>query len=414
MTLSRRTPAGSTSELPVPLESAASEAGCVALLLWMLRHETSAQEGREEGFVRELARYLAERGIASRVIRGDSGRANLVARLDSGKPGPHLVFCGHCDTVPLGGQPWRRAPFGGEIDDGRIYGRGSSDMKGGLAALVSGFLDLAAMPGWVGRLSLAVTYGEETGSEGARLMAGDGSLGPFDAMIIAEPTRNRPVRSHKGAFWLRAVASGRSGHGSMPEMGVNALDLLSRLAHELRGIEALGRTDPLLGRPTVCLTRMEGGTQVNVIPDHAVAELDLRSLPGQDHAAILDEVRAVASRIEADAPGGKIVIEPIHSMPALSADAECPLVQAALETRRELGLPEVAAGGASYFTDGSILQNLGSDILILGPGDPGQAHQTDESLDLADLHIARRIYVALARRLLSTSRYALEGSRHDS
>src|SRR5690606_32064634 len=105
-----------------------------------------------------------------------------------------------------------KPPFGGEIENGRIHGRGSADMKGGLAALVASFLDFAADDAWCGRLTLAVAYGEETGSEGARLMASDGSLDPFDAMIIGEPTSNRAVRMHKGALWLAVAATGRTGH----------------------------------------------------------------------------------------------------------------------------------------------------------------------------------------------------------
>lgn len=377
-----------------------SDDDCVALLQWMLRHDTTALQAREEGFVSELAGYLAGQGIASRIVGGDEGRANLVACLDTGRPGPHLVFCGHCDTVPLGDRAWQKPPFGAAIEGGRIYGRGSSDMKGGLAALIASFLDFSASDGWSGRLSLAVTYGEETGSEGARLMAGDRSLDPFDAMIIAEPTSNRAVHSHKGALWLACTATGRTGHGSMPQMGLNALEMVVRFKERLLELDALAASDPLLGRPTICLTRLHGGTQVNVIPDRAVAEFDMRTLPGQDHEDILAAVQTIAREIEAEYAGGTIVVETIRSLPALATATESQVVRAALETRRGLGMPASETGGASYFTDGSVLQALGADILILGPGDPGEAHQTDESLDLSDFLTARLIYTGIARRIL--------------
>lgn len=399
----RQNPARSAGLRPAPGEAVLSDADCVALLQWMLRHDTTAQQGREEGFVRELAAYLAERGIASTIVPGDEGRANLVATIDSGRAGPHLVFCGHCDTVPLGDRTWRRQPFGGEVEGGRIHGRGSSDMKGGLAALVASLLDLSASADWSGRLTLAVAYGEETGSEGARLMAGDGSLGAFDAMVIAEPTSNGVVRTHKGALWLSVTATGRTGHGSMPQMGLNALEMVIRLSDGLHQLAALEASDPLLGKPTICLTRLHGGTQVNVIPDRAVAEFDLRTLPGQDHEAIIAEIRNVAQEIEAGYAGGKIVVEMLNSLPALDTPAQSPVILAALESRHGLGLSGDEAGGASYFTDGSVLQVLGRDILILGPGDPGEAHQTDESLDLSDFLASRLIYTGIARRLLCLS-----------
>lgn len=397
------TPARSAGALPAPGAAALSDADCIALLQWMLRHDTTAQQGREEGFVVELAAFLTGRGVQSRIVNGDAGRANLLASIDSGRPGPHIVFCGHSDTVPLGDRAWRTQPFGGAIEDGRIYGRGSADMKGGVAALVASFLDFAGSDNWSGRLTLAVAYGEETGSEGARLMAGDGSLGAFDAMVIAEPTCNRVVRTHKGALWLAVTAVGRTGHGSMPQMGLNALEMIIRLGDRLHGLAALGASAPLLGQPTICLTRLHGGTQVNVIPDRAVAEFDMRTLPGQDHGAVLAEIQGIAREIEADYAGGSIAVEMLNSLPALDTEAQSPVIRAALESRRELGMPEGEAGGASYFTDGSVLQALGRDILILGPGDPAEAHQTDESLDVSDFLASRRIYTGIARRLLCLS-----------
>lgn len=397
---SRQIQATSAGVLPAPEEAVLSDADCIALLQWMLRYDTTAWHGREEGFVGKLAVYLAERGIDSRIIQGDAGRANLLASIEGSRPGPHVVFCGHCDTVPLGDRAWRRPPFGGDIEGGRIHGRGSADMKGGLAALVASFLDFSASDQWSGRLTLAVVYGEETGSEGARLMAGDGTLDPFDAMIVAEPTSNRVVRTHKGALWFAVEAIGRTGHGSMPQMGLNALEMVIRLADRLHRLDALRASDSLLGTPTICLTRMQGGTQVNVIPDQAIAEFDLRTLPGQDHGAILAEIEGAAGEIEAGYAGGKIAVEMLNSLPALDTVAESPVILAALESRRDLDLPGDEVGGASYFTDGSVLQVLGRDVLILGPGDPSEAHQTDESLDLSDFLTSRRLYTGIARRLL--------------
>ncbi|NKW10640.1 M20 family metallopeptidase [Ochrobactrum tritici] len=143
---------------------------------------------------------------------------------------------------------------------------------------------------------------------------------------------------------------------------------------------------------------MKGGAQVNVIPDRAIAEFDMRTLPGQNHDDILASIRTVARETEAEYEGGQIVVETINSLPALETAVDSGIVRAALETRSELGLTERVAGGASYFTDGSVLQTPGSDILILGPGDPGEAHQTDESLDIPDFLTARQIYTGIACR----------------
>lgn len=395
--------------MPLPIDTTCqmprfgslSDLGAVSLLQWMLRHDTTASQGREAKFVADLAEYLAGFGLTSRIWPGDQGRSNLICEINGVQPGPHLVFCAHCDTVPLGRREWQYDPFGGIIADGRIHGRGSCDMKGGLAALTASFLDIAARnpADLSGRLTLAVTYGEETGSEGALVMARDGSLGPFDAMVIGEPTLNRVVRSHKGALWLRATAIGRTGHGSMPSMGVNAVNMLIDLVDRVQSMAGLGQNHALLGRPTLCLTRLEGGTQVNVIPDRAIAEFDLRSLPGQPHAALLTEIRAAAAAVEVAMPGGSLAVDIISTLPALDMPAHSPLVLRAEAARQAAGLPALLAEGASYFTDGSVLQDLGP-VVVLGPGDPAQAHQTDEHLTLEDFHTARRIYTHLANDML--------------
>lgn len=382
---------------------APTDEDCIVMLQWMLRHDTTALQSKEEGFVELLAHYLSDFGIASQILQGDHGRANLVASIESSQPGSHLVFCGHCDTVPLGDRSWSRVPFGAVIDGDRIYGRGSSDMKGGLAALIASFLDMRNnSDSWAGRISLAVTYGEETGSEGARRMAEDGSLGPFDAMVIAEPTLNKVVRSHKGALWLSVTATGRTGHGSMPHMGLNALEMIVKFKERLSELNSLSACDPLLGKPTICLTQLHGGAQVNVIPDNAIAEFDMRTLPSQCHDKILAEIEAIARQVESDFTGGNLVVEIMNSLPALATPVDSAIVCAALETKRELGMDAGTAFGASYFTDGSVLQTLGSDILILGPGDPAEAHQTDENLRLPHLFAARLIFTGIARRILAS------------
>lgn len=379
--------------------SSVSPEGALAWAQWMIQRPTVARTGCEHAFAEELASTLPAGKINVRVLPAGDGKANLVATCHGADAEPHIVFCGHIDTVPLGGEAWTCDPFGGEVRDERLWGRGAADMKGGNAAMLAAFLALSAEPTFSGTLSYALTFGEETGSEGAAMMVKDGSLPRFDVMIIAEPTDNRIVRRHKGALWLRVTARGRTGHGSMPDMGINAIDLLTGLAANLRDVlEGLER-DPQLGLTTLCLTRLEGGVQTNVIPDSAIAEFDIRTLPGQDIERLLEVAQEVARKLCDRQPGAEISFQILTALPPLDTPQDDPILRIVAEARTALGLSEGLPEGASYFTDASLLQTLGGSTVIIGPGSPAEAHQTNESMSLDALATAETLYRDIAIRL---------------
>ncbi|RRH73193.1 M20 family metallopeptidase [Falsigemmobacter faecalis] len=393
-----------SDQTPAARAASVAPEGALAWAQWMIQRKTVALTGSEQAFAEQLAGLLPAKAADIRVHPAGDGRANLIATCHGATPGPHIVFCGHIDTVPLGAKPWSCDPFGAEVRAGRLCGRGAADMKGGNAAMLAAFLDLADQREFPGRLSYALTFGEETGSEGAALMVKDGSLPRFDVMIIGEPTNNRIVRRHKGALWLRVSARGRTGHGSMPQMGINAIDLLTNLSAVLRDALAGLGSDPQLDRTTLCLTRLEGGVQTNVIPDFAIAEFDIRTLPGQDIERVLGIARDLARDLCTQQPGAGISFEVIASLPALDTPEDDLSLRAVAEACAALGLPEVAAGGASYFTDASLLQNLGGSVVIIGPGEPSEAHQTDESLSVEALETAVSLYREIAIRLFTLYR----------
>jgi succinyl-diaminopimelate desuccinylase len=182
-----------------------------------------------------LAGLLAGAGFAAELVPFGEGRAQLLARIGGKADRLPLGFTGHLDTVPLGAQPWSVDPFAAEIADGKLYGRGSSDMKAGVAAFVTACLALAdrlaATPG----VLLVITASEETGCSGAEALVAAGSrLGRVGALVVAEPTGNRPLVGHKGALWLEAETKGVTAHGSMPEKGVNAVYKAARAVAALQ------------------------------------------------------------------------------------------------------------------------------------------------------------------------------------
>ncbi|WP_407524187.1 M20 family metallopeptidase [Methylobacterium oryzisoli] len=373
----------------------------VALALDLVRFDTISPPGTEEACAAHLAALLREAGLAVTEHAFAPGRTSLIARLAGTDAAlAPLVFTGHLDTVPLGSATWSVDPFG-EIRDGRLYGRGTSDMKAGVAAFVAAVVARArTAPAPARGITLVLTAGEETGCRGAADLARQDVLAEASGLVVAEPTANRLALAHKGALHLRARTRGATAHGSMPDLGDNAVLKATRAAEALRGFAIDLPAHPLLGAPTLAVTSLHGGEAVNVIPDSCTFTLDLRTLPGQDHAATLDRLR--------EAMGPEVALDPpLADLPAVGTAPDDPFATAAARIVREVGpgaggkIGEVIGEviGLPYFTDGSVLQGAygGCPTVILGPGEPGQAHQTDEWCATDAIVTAERIYAALIR-----------------
>jgi succinyl-diaminopimelate desuccinylase len=188
--------------------------------------------------------------------------------------------------VPLGEAEWTREPLGGEVDGDRLYGRGASDMKAGLAGIVTAAERLAALGTGDPGLEVVLCAGEETGCAGARRLVDSGALGDAGAGLVAEPTSNYPCVAHKGVVWLDASTSGRSAHGSMPHLGDNAVYKLARAVAALEDFRFDGHEHPLLGSATLSVGTIAGGVNINSVPDRAVAGIDVRPVPGLEGAEV--------------------------------------------------------------------------------------------------------------------------------
>lgn len=361
----------------------------VALTQEMVRTETVNPPGNEAGLAHRLGGLLADRGFEVAYHTLAEGREGFVARLGNG--GRRLGFTGHLDTVPLGAAAWRHDPLGGEIVDGRLYGRGSTDMKSGVAAFIAAAIQnrdaIADGPG----VELAVTAAEETGAEGAIQMAGaPGALGDVGALVVAEPTSNVPMCGHKGALWLNAVCTGVTAHGSMPERGENAAYKAGRALQKLAEFGFNVAPHPVMGSPTLNVGTVHAGMNINSVPDRAEISIDIRSIAGMDHAAIkADLARYLAPEVDR--------LEPIVDLPSVWTEPEVQWVRDSVEVLTdELGLT-AGPRSVTYFTDASVLTPAYGDIptLILGPGAAALAHQTDEYCEVARIEEAVRAYARL-------------------
>ena len=321
---------------------------------------------------------------------------NLVAVLQGEGGSPPLCFTGHMDTVPLGELPWTVDPFGGEIRDGKLYGRGASDMKSGLAAIAAAGIDLSSVARRASDVVLIFTAGEETGCEGAKDLAESGLLpSGAGALVVGEPTDCRPLLGHKGALWLRADFFGRGAHGSMPEAGDNAVYKAARAALALENFLATYPSHPQLGNPTVNVGTIGGGGKVNMVPDAAFLEIDLRTIPGLDHHNLENSVQEVLG------PAARLTS--MIDVPSVLTPQDDPWIASVLDVLKRLRGSAQTPGTVSYFTDASILYSaLGSPpTLIYGPGVARQAHQTDEYCHVQAIIEAREAYAAIAGQWIS-------------
>jgi succinyl-diaminopimelate desuccinylase len=359
----------------------------------LVRANTVNPPGGEDRIADLLGRRLQAAGLDVRLQKVEGGRTNVVARSPSRERRPALCLTGHLDVVPVGDAPWSVDPFGGEVRGDRLYGRGSSDMKGGVAAIVAAVEQLAGR--WDAAeagVEVVLTFGEETGCDGAKALARSDLLGEVGAVLVAEPTGNEPRIAHKGVLWLRAETVGQLAHGSAPTLGRNAIYPLAEGVARLAGFDFGVPGHPLLGRPSLSVGTFHGGANVNSVPDRAVAEIDVRTIPGLD-----DEVLIAALQ---DEVGPAVSLLPVLRLPAVETDPSAPWVAEACDVLEPLLGARPEPEGMGPFTDAAVLTPAygGPPTIVCGPGESDQAHRTDEWCSIARIQQAVDAYAEIVSR----------------
>lgn len=360
----------------------------------LIAFDTTNPPGREATCAAFLASLLEASEFDVRRHEFGSDRMNLVASWPGEDPDLlPLVLTGHLDTVPLGRAPWSADPFAGDIKDGLIYGRGASDMKAGVAAMVASAVHCREKMKQVRRgVTLVFTSGEETGCAGALELVADSAhaLAAASAMIVGEPTGNRISTGHKGCLAVKVTAKGTTAHSSMPHKGNNAIYRAARAVGQVEGYGFQEDPDPLLGLPTINVGMMSGGMNYNSVPDTAEFTIDVRTIPAMNHAGVEAGLKGML--------GNDLVVERFVDMPAIRTAASDPFAEFAFATSARVLGPEAdqAPLGIPFFSDASVLTpSLGCPTLILGPGEPELAHQTDEYCRIDRLLAAVDLYEAL-------------------
>ncbi len=375
-------------DLAVRNADAYVDINAVELTKELIRIPSVNPPGDETACANFLAGTLGQLGFETELHSFGPGRFNLVAQLAGNRPGRPVGFTGHFDTVPLGAAPWTFDPFAADEHEGKLYGRGSSDMKAGIACFIAACADMRGALKETTGVQLLLTGGEETGCDGARALADTRPelISELALLIVGEPTSNYPYVGHKGALWMRGTAAGKTAHGSMPEHGVNAIYKATRAIDRLRGFDLDGNEHPLMGRSTMNVGTFHAGLNINSVPDKAEFEFDIRTVPGMDHACLCTQLKNYFS--------GEIELDSIVDVPPLYSEVQNPVIQRILSVCGTFHGTEIVPRTVSYFTDGSVLlpRTGNPPTIILGPGEPQMAHQTDEYCNVARIEEAVRLY----------------------
>ncbi|HYI87511.1 MAG TPA: M20 family metallopeptidase [Burkholderiales bacterium] len=362
----------------------------ISLTRDLLRFDTINPPGRERDCAQMAGTLLKEWGFDVQYFDYQEGRTSVVARLGGSDQKSPLCLTGHLDVVPLGSREWSRDPFAGEADGDKLYGRGVSDMKSGVAAILlaaRSFADkLRGTPGIV----IVLTAGEEGGCVGSAQLAKTHLLGKAGAMVVGEPTSNYPLVGHKGSLKFHARFKGVGAHGSMPELGVNAIYKAGKALSKLESFDFGVKAHAVMGKPTLNVGTMEGGNTVNAVPDSARIGVDIRTVPGMDHQALLGQMRTLLGEAELDVFSD---LKPVWTAP----DHEW--IQRVFEICKPYVDEAPAARTAPYMTDAANLLKVyaGAPTVVLGPGEAAMAHQTDEYASMERIRQSVAIYEALIR-----------------
>jgi succinyl-diaminopimelate desuccinylase len=343
--------------------------------------------GNEEEIARFTGDLLSENGFRTEYFRFSDNRLHLVAERGLTAAKPPIVLSGHFDTVPLGNKPWSIDPFAGEVHDGKIWGRGSTDMKGGVAAMIIASINAFKEDPPEGGVRLIFTAAEELGCIGVQQLEKIYiDHGKASAIIVGEPTSNHPFIGHKGALYINVVTSGVTAHSSMPELGDNAIYKAARAILKAKDFNFKAEKDPLLGYPTINVGKMVGGMNINSVPDHAEFSIDIRSTSKVDHDELFSRLK--------DELGDEAILEALVNMKSVFTREEDPFVQMIYDICGVDREDKSASRTLPYLTDGSVLQRMynGVPTVILGPGQPGMAHQTDEFCYVSKLEESVKIY----------------------
>ena len=366
-----------------------SSPDAVALTRDLLHFDTVNPPGQERDCAHSAAKLLQDAGFSVEFHEYEEGRTSVIARAGGSDKKPPLCMTGHLDVVPLGTRKWSKDPFAGEADGDKLYGRGSSDMKAGIAAMIVAAKSFGKKLNGTPGIVLVLTAAEEGGCVGSRHLALLPKLmGKAGAIVVGEPTSNYPMVGHKGSIKFHAAFRGVSAHGSTPQLGVNAIYKAAKAIQKLEEFQFGVPAHPVMGLPTMNVGTVEGGSGVNLVPDLAKIGVDIRTVPGTNHEALLAKLKALLSDGE---------VEVLADSQFVWTEPEEAWMRRVFEICQPILKEQPVARTATYMTDAANLRKVyaGAPTVILGPGEAAMAHQTDEYCHMERIRQSVQIYEEL-------------------
>ncbi len=380
-----------------------NESDVVNICRALVRYKTINPPGDELVAAQYVAGLLGQAGFETALVPIAETRASIVARLRGAGAAPALVLNGHLDVVPPGADPWMRDPFAADVAEGKIWGRGTADMKGGLASLLTAarLIAEANLP-LQGDLIVVATADEEAGMSGAEAVIQQTDLGPLQAIIIAEPTNNQVGLAERGVLWLQLETFGKTAHGSTPHLGQNAILMMMALLAEFEKLSIPYIPHPILGNFTHSINAITGGVKANVVPDHCLATIDMRTLPSQDHRAIIRQVTQLVADLEKRITPFRGAVKLVKEHPAVETSSDAPAVCRFEQAYAQAtGQPPIHAT-VRFATEAAVfVPALRVPAIICGPGDPAMAHRPNEFVEIRQLVEAAKIFTLAAVNMLA-------------
>lgn len=369
----------------------------VVLLQEMIQINTVNPPGNEKKLAQYMKKRLDSFGINSEVIDLGNNRANIIGRIEGSGQKEALLLNGHLDTVPPGDIEWEYGAFSGKIVDGKIYGRGSADMKGGLAAMImaAGAIKKVGMP-LKGDLIIAGTAGEEIDSIGAFHFLESGGLNNVGAIVIGEPSSYKIKIAEKGALWIELTTYGKTSHGAFPEKGVNAIVHMNLLLNELLKYDFKYQENRLLGKPTFNISTIEGGVKTNVVPDKCSMTIDIRTVPSIEHGDIINDFQKIINRLKKKVKDFNADIKVLNDRPAVETKENHPFIELGKRVGKKYLKKDIGIKGLNFYTDAAVfLPATNLPAIIYGPGDSDMAHQPNEYITIEGLWETVQFYIGI-------------------
>lgn len=348
----------------------------------------------EAAVAKVLADVMRAWGFQVEMQEALPGRPNVIARAGNKRPGQKtLLFNGHIDVVAVDGMT--HSPFAAEVRDGKLYGRGASDMKAGVAAMCAA-AQRAVSHGLTGELIVTAVVDEEFKSAGTRAILDSGIRA--DAAIVTEPTRLAIMPAHRGFTWVTVTCHGRAAHGSRYDLGVDAI---LHTAHVMTALDEFQkreltlRTHPLLGHASLHAGTIAGGLGWSTYPEVCRLEIERRTLPGETGEQVVREITAVCENVRQRVPQLHVTVDHVFSQLPSDVPVDAPICNALADALRQRG-ESVEVAGMSAWTDAALLNAAGIPAICFGPGDMTLAHANTEWAELAEVERACEVLAQLA------------------